>query len=247
MRHFFFLLLGVGYWAVISHADAEESFNLAMATDWKPYLYVDANGRPAGDDLQLLNLTLQRLGYHLNAENLPEQRMALEIEQGQVDVILGAAYTKARERLNFYSVPYRKESIVFGFRFSRHPDFSDISVSTVLAQNYLVAVNKSGWFGKEFERGALTIHGSNLIHAEGTLRRMQLLNMNRVDAVVGDRKVLEAAAAELGIDDFVIARQIIHETDVHFLFSRDRVDEAFMQRFNTALIAAQSQLRYPGP
>ncbi|MAJ69823.1 MAG: hypothetical protein CBB67_019170 [Alteromonadaceae bacterium TMED7] len=237
MRDLFIFILAVCLYTVGFDARGEESFDLAVTVDWKPYLYINQQGEPDGEDLRLLRRTLQRLGYELNAQRLPEQRMALELKQGEVDVILGAAYTKTREAQNFYSIPYRKETIVFGFRFSRNPYFRDVNVSSLLQQNFLVSVNKSGWFGEEFQRNALDDHDRNLIHAEGTMRRMQLLKMGRVDAVVGDRKVLEAAAQQLGLDDFMVSKQVIHETRVHFLFSRNRVDKAFMQRFNQALIA----------
>ncbi|OFI32435.1 hypothetical protein BFC17_06895 [Alteromonas lipolytica] len=222
---------------------SQVALNLAMGANWKPYVYIDEHGQRAGEDLLLLNRVLDRLGYQLNTENLPEQRMALEIQQGQVDVVLGAAYTKAREAQNFFSVPYRKEIIVLGYRHSLHPEIRDMDINTLLAQDGLVAVNKSGWFGAAFKQDTLAHYDSNLVHAEGTHRRMQLLDMDRVDAVVGDSKVLQAAADEMGIDDFVIAEKIIHETAVHFMFSRARVDAAFMQRFNTALLAEQSKLR----
>ena len=237
LRDLFIFILAVCLYAASFKARSEEPFELAVTVDWKPYLYINQQGEPDGEDLRLLRRTLKRLGYELNAQRLPEQRLALELKQGEVDVILGAAYTKAREAQNFYSMPYRKETIVFGFRFSRNPYFSDVSVSSLLQQNYLVAVNKSGWFGEDFQRKALDAHERYLIHAEGTMRRMQLLKMGRVDAVVGDQKVLEAAAQQLGIEDFMLSKQVIHETPVHFLFSRNRVDKAFMQRFNQALVA----------
>lgn len=244
LRYLIIFMLTVGLSVPVSSAHGEEPFYLAVAADWKPYLYINQQGEPDGQDLFLLSRALQRLGHQLNAQRLPEQRLALELEQGEVDVILGAAYTKAREQQNFYSMPYRKETIVFGFRFSRNPYFGDVHVSALLQQDYLVAVNKSGWFGEDFQHKALDVYDRNLIHAEGTLRRMQLLKMGRVDAVVGDQKVLEAAAAELGIDDFMVAKQVIHETRVHFLFSRNRVDKAFMQRFDQALVAELTRLTF---
>lgn len=221
-------------------ACGEKSLNLAVTVDWQPYLYMNQQGKADGEDLQLLALTLQRMGYKLNTVGLPEQRMAREFKLGQIDVILGAAYTEAREAQNYYSIPYRKETIVFGFKRSRYPQLDGAKVTTLLQQNLLVAVNKSGWFGEAFQREALDVHGRNLIHAEGTLRRMQLLKMNRVDAVVGDEKVLKMAARKLGVNDFVVAQQVIHQTQVHFIFSRSRVDEIFMQRFNAALVAEQA-------
>lgn len=225
----------IGLLSISARGSGQESLSLAMMADWKPYLYLDEKGNTAGDDLELLEKVLSRIGYQLNSKNLPEQRMAMEIKHGEVDVTLAAAYTPGREHANFYSIPYRTETIVFGFRHNLHPEFQQMTVAAVLAGNYLVAVNKGGWFGKAFAALAREDYASQMIHAEGTQRRMVLLEMNRVDAVVGDHKVLAAAAKDIGIDDFVISEQVIHQTPVHFMFSRSRVDRHFMQQFNAAL------------
>ena len=219
------------------NVQGERTLSLAMGLDWKPYLYLDEQGNPSGDDLRLLRRVLNKLDYSLTIQALPEQRMALEIIEGDADVILGAAFTHARHAMNFYSIPYRQETIVFGYLANRHPSFASASAESLLAQGGWLAVNKSGWFGSHFHQQALTRYNANLVHAEGTERRMQLLVMNRVDAVIGDRKVLLAAARAQGLADFVVSEQVIHKTDVHFLFSRERVEKAFVTEFNRLLAA----------
>ncbi len=212
-----------------------ETLYLAMSEDWKPYVYVDATGNVAGEDYVLLQRTLSSLGHELLAVDLPEQRMGRDISRGHVDVTLGAVSTPQRREQNLFSIPYRLETIVFAYLGSEHPDWHEQDLEQILQQGGLVAVNKSGWFGEWFRYHVRETYPSQLVHAEGTLRRMQLLKLGRVSAVVGDINVLQTAGQELGVTDLHISDAIINQTPVHFMFSRLRVDADFMQRFNTAL------------
>ncbi len=67
LRDLFIFILAVCLYAVGFEARSEEPFDLAVAVDWKPYLYINQQGEPDGEDLRLLHRTLKRLGYELNA------------------------------------------------------------------------------------------------------------------------------------------------------------------------------------
>ncbi|MDC8832195.1 substrate-binding periplasmic protein [Alteromonas gilva] len=221
----------------LSNQPLNKTITLASAKDWKPYIYVNAQGKVAGTDYDLLRKTLQQSDVTLRTENLPEQRLAKLIEEGSVGVILGAAFTTDRHKHNYFSIPYRRETIVLGFRRSRHSAYSKASITDVLAADKLVALNRSGWFGEVLSDQLLTRYNNNIVHAEGTQRRLQLLMLDRVDAVVGDVDVLMAGALELGIDDFAVSEIPIHQTDVHFMFGHKQVTAAFVQQFNQSLAA----------
>ncbi|TPV58322.1 amino acid ABC transporter substrate-binding protein [Aestuariibacter sp. GS-14] len=233
LRHTLYITAMVFCCAVTAQSD--QTLYLAMAEDWKPYVYLDANGKAAGDDFSLLQRTLTSMQYDLMAVDLPEQRLGRDIFRGHVDVTLGAVSTPERREQNYFSIPYRLETIVFAYRKSLHPDWQDKGLEQILQQQELIAVNNSGWFGDWFRYHIQETYPTQLIHAEGTLRRMQLLKMGRVSAVIGDIRVLQEAARELEITDLQTGAAIINQTPVHFMFSRLRVDADFMKRFNQAL------------
>ncbi|NVK58027.1 MAG: transporter substrate-binding domain-containing protein [Alteromonadaceae bacterium] len=219
----------------VSGQTSEKTLTLAFSKDWKPYIYADKQGKAAGIDLILLKQVLQPLGYTLRNESLPEQRMAIRLEEGKVGVVLGAALTTERLSHNYFSIPYRKETIVLGYKKSRHDAFCSATITEVLQDGKLVALNKSGWFGERLSDQLLTQYADNIVHAEGTQRRMQLLLLDRVDVVVGDINVLTAAAKDLGIDDFAVSAIPVHQTNVHFMFGREHVNAAFVEQFNQVL------------
>lgn len=213
----------------------EPSLALAFGRDWAPYVYKNESGDADGQDYMLLNKVLASMGYKLDIVEQPEQRMTLNIEKGMVDVTLGAAQTEQRQRSNYFSIPYRSETIVFGYRKSQHPSFHSMSIYELLKKGHIVAMNHSAWFGYRFEHEIKSHYATQLMHAEGTERRMSLLDLGRVDAIIGDRQVLEVAAKKLGIDDFETAPFVINQTPVHFMFSQHRVNTDFITEFNHQL------------
>lgn len=214
---------------------ATETLYLAMSDDWMPYVYLDRSGKATGEDYTLLERTLAHMDYEILAVDLPEQRMRLDISKGHVDVTLGAVSTVERREQNYFSIPYRLETIVLAYRRSAYPDWTDVELERVLQKGDLVAVNNSGWFGEWFRYHIQETYPSQLVHAEGTLRRMQLLKLGRVSAVIGDINVLKEAGQQLAITDLEVSKAVINQTPVHFMFSRLRVDSDFMKRFNQAL------------
>lgn len=213
----------------------DKSLTLTLGKDWAPYAFRNDNGDADGLDYHLLNIVLANMNYKLRLIEQPEQRMTLNIEKGMVDVTLGAGITEQRQQTNYFSIPYRMETIVFGYRKSRHPDFRHQKLDALFKQGVVAAVNHSGWFGHWFEQDIKERFADQLIHAEGTDRRMSMLLLNRVDIVIGDQSVLQAAAKKIGIDDFAIGSYIINQTPVHFMFSKRRVNETFVAEFNKYL------------
>lgn len=129
------------------------------------------------------------------------------------------------------------ETIVFGYRQSLHPEFRNKKLDELLEGGFVAAVNHSGWFGQWFEQDIKNQFAKQLIHAEGTERRMSMLMLSRVDMVIGDQEVLLNAAKKLAIDDFAIGLMKINQAPVHFMFSQHSVSTAFVTEFDQHLRA----------
>lgn len=203
-------------------------------TAWPPYLYITDNNEPAGEDYQLLKSVLGKLDYALESQILPERRVTQQIELGQIDVVTGAAFTPARALKNYFSVPYRKETISFAFHPSHHNEYAGKSLETLLREGKTLALNTGGWFGDWFNETVTEQYSAQLIHLDSVKRRLQFLNRGRVDLVLDDIRVISFNAEQLQLE-LEISNKPVNVQDVHFMFSKQSVDPGFIDKFNHVL------------
>lgn len=215
----------------------QETLNIATGQQWRPYIYIDEHGALTGSDVVLLKQLLKPLGMTLNAVRAPEQRLLTMAQMEQLDVAVGAAWNEERTEHFYYSLPYRDESIGYSYLSQFEVRFRGKALLQMLENNVLIGLNNAGWYGEWFEYTVRPQYQSQLVHAEGSERRLKMLQLERVDIVIDDINVLKAHKAHLGIDNLIVSNNVLEVQPVHFIFSKNKVTPAFMKKFNAVLNA----------
>jgi polar amino acid transport system substrate-binding protein len=83
------------------------------ATEWPPFEYSDANGKPVGSDTEIIEQVIQRMGYTPNMQLQPWKRVEVYATQGQFAGIYSVVKTPEREQHFYYSDPISASSTVF--------------------------------------------------------------------------------------------------------------------------------------
>lgn len=76
---------------------------------WEPYQYVDVNGDVRGLDIELISKAVRNMGCDVTYQQGTWVLLLDDLKQGQVDILLGASKTDAREQYAYFSDAYRKE------------------------------------------------------------------------------------------------------------------------------------------
>lgn len=217
----------------LSSVYGQDSLYLGGA-EWPPYFVLQEHNQAAGKDYLLLKSILSRMNYTLIPQVLPEKRLSYDVNQGKIDVVLGAAYTPKRAQKNYFSIPYRTEIIGYGYLAptSSPPVQQDLISRLRLGET--LALNTGGWFGDYFFSHIAIPFKHQLVHIESVTRRVDALALGRVNLILDDKEVLAYNAKKQGVQ-MTVSEENIQRQEVHFMFSRNSVDQQFMQTFNRLL------------
>lgn len=230
------IILMVCYWVsqLAIASELPKQLKLAVDKGWAPYVYLDEEQSICGTDATLLLTVLEQMGIAVRRVDIPSQRLKIKINNGEVDIVIGAAKNKERQRKNYFSESYRSEKISYAYLKSAYIQLND-PIEILLDTGSVVAVNLAGWFGEPFEALKAQYRGQ-LVHVEEHRRALKMLKLNRLHAMVGDRFSLMVMIEDVAKGEMQVSNTIIHEQPVYFMFSRQKVDQQFMATFDSYLM-----------
>lgn len=239
-------LLCLLWLSVSASAGCNEGLVIAYS-NWPPYHYADELSEPAGLDIEILGNVLSTIGCAYTLRQVPWKRALRELEGGSVDVGLAASKNAERESFAWFSVPYRRESMVMFMRKSDPLQYSPHSLSDLADTDYTVGLVLGIWYGEDLE---------DLFHRKPGFRprvlqqleNKSLLNglvRGRVDIVVSDLfNGVFAARQDDVLAKIKVRPEIINDNDIHYMFSRKTVSAAELGRINATITAFQKTGSY---
>lgn len=226
-----FLLL----YTKVSVSDTELQSNqviVSSSIDWKPFAFIDKSNELKGTDVELLRKILKPLNIHLDHINgIPAKRLSSSNEKLGFNTVLAATYNEQRAQSHYFSIPYRKERIGV---FVMSPTLVQYkSMEQLLRAGYLGALNKSGFYGDNFERLKKTM-SERFVHIGFSDRRIEMLRAGRVDFILNDIDHNPYAVIKTNAENLVLSFVLI-EQNVSFMFVKSAFREDFIHKFNTSL------------
>lgn len=243
MRLFFLLLLicfSTLTWCV--KANSRIPLSISVSNTWMPYVYLDEQRELDGRDYSLLKNILEELGYELvRVDSAVAEQSHFQQHFGSNDVQLGVKMSADNMHASYFSIPYRQNKIgLFYLEADLFSGDEDALVSALQSGDCMGAANHKMWFGEEFQK-LQSEFADYLLDIESQVAQLRMLQKGRVKFVIGDALSVKALANKLKIRDLIQHPYPVHVEDIHFVFSKDKVDMAFMNRFNAAL---QTRLAY---
>ncbi|NVJ97252.1 MAG: transporter substrate-binding domain-containing protein [Alphaproteobacteria bacterium] len=197
-------------------------------TDIPPAFYGNELRQPVGVDVEILDAVFERLGCRYEPRYMPFKRYIVSTEAGMVDLVLSASKNADRQSYAYFSVPYRRERMV-AFAFSGNEELLKIrSLDDLARSSARVAAGIGMWLGAEFHARLESDPDfkSRVMLIEGYTTIVKALAANRVDVMVGDENGIHYLINKLGLQAKVVPLPVlIHENDVHFMFSKKTVPE----------------------
>jgi polar amino acid transport system substrate-binding protein len=213
---------------------------------WEPYQYIDVGDRVTGLDVELANAVLKEMSCVADYKAGTWVSLLNDLRDGNVDMLLGASKTPAREEFALFSQPYRMEEYSLYIRKDDSQLTAIKSVSAFIEQDKMIGVVEDYFYGPEVSMlrdGSAT--NKNFVSAIiGEVNVARLLDRD-IDAYLEDSFVGASVLRRKALGNYIVPQGItINTGDAHVMFSKNTVSVDTLQRFDAALTKVKSSPFY---
>ncbi|MCF2947535.1 transporter substrate-binding domain-containing protein [Paraglaciecola aquimarina] len=212
--------------------------NLTLGFDaWEPYQYVDVGGKVTGLDIELISLVTEKIGCKITYQQGTWVELLNSLKTGEVDMLLGASKTKAREQYALFSSTYRTEQFSLYIRHADKKRQAFDSIDKFITSNSRIGIVEDYYYGPQI---AMLLEGSvtsklfvNAIMGELNVAR--LLD-NDIDVYIEDSFVGASMLRRKALSNRITPHKIAIETgDVYVMFAKDTFSNNQLEDFNQQL------------
>lgn len=213
---------------------------------WEPYQYVDVDGDVRGLDIEVVENVLDIMGCEPVFIQGTWVNLLNGLKEGEVDMLLGASKTDAREEYAYFSEPYRKEIFNLYIRKDdkKHAAMGDID-------EFIQNQSKIGIVGDYYYGPRISILLDGAATSKyfvsgimGELNIARLLDQD-IDGFIEDSFVGASMLRRKGLSNYIVPHGFSIDTgDIYVMFSQASVDEKQVERFNEALSEFKSNGEY---
>ena len=209
---------------------------------WEPYQYIDVGNEVSGLDIEIARQLLDNMNCTATFRAGTWVALLSELRSGQVDILLGASQTPARQEFAFFSEPYRTEQYSLYVRKDELADMSYASVASFIEDGKRVGVVEDYYYGPQVSmlRDGIATTKYFVSAIIGELNIARLLDKN-IDGFLDDTYVGAAFIRRKALGDYIAAQGLIIDSgDAHFMFSKQSVSPEQVAAFNQALQQAKA-------
>ncbi|UJF23469.1 substrate-binding periplasmic protein [Shewanella sp. OMA3-2] len=204
--------------------------------DWAPYSWIDASGHAVGLDIDILTLVANNLGCQIHFINMPIKRAHQMLKAGTLDMMMGASYTKEREKYAFFTQSYRKEEIRLFTKADSLPQISVDKWQDIFSQKLKLLAPTYGWYGKDYLQSKAELQNQGLlVISQDAAQSVRMLAYKRGDILIGDSISLPYIANQSEGLALAPLPLIVNTNKIHFMLSKQTKKPALLQEMNNAI------------
>ena len=203
--------------------------------DWEPYQLMDSEGNYTGVDLDLAAAIIEGAGYQVEYIEEPWNRLMNSIENGSVDVALGASKTPERETYAYFSDAYRQETFVLLVRKGESDQYDLSSLSDIPRSGFTLGTVRGYYYGEEFD--ALSEDDAfrrQIDEATSDMVNITKLVNGRIDGIIID-PVIEVLRDPAFMDRVEIHPMEVYSNDSFMMFSKETTTPEIISAINESL------------
>lgn len=213
---------------------------------WEPYQYVDVGDRVAGLDIELVASVVEGMGCQLTFQQGTWVDLLMALKEGEVDILLGASKTEAREQYAFFSDAYRMEEFSLYIRNGDNAHVGFQSLSDFIQNGSRIGIVGDYVYGPDV---SILLDGPEtsryFVNAiMGELNVARLLDGD-IDGYLEDSFVGATLLRRKALSNYIVAQGITIQTgNAYVMFSKESVTEEQLSDFNTMLSKVKSSNAY---
>ena len=204
---------------------------------WEPYQYTSVNGEVGGVDIEIAKRAAAHIGCVLRAQQGTWRDLLIWLQDGEIDLVMGASLTPGRLEYAHFSIPYRDEQFSLFIRSAEARRHDMDTIEAFLAEGLRVGIVNEYFYGEEMQELMYESEYSDQFVGA----RLNELNMSRlldgdIDGFMEDNLVAASIIRRRGFADLITRHKIsLPPSEVYVMFSRSAVTEAEVDEFNLAL------------
>lgn len=213
---------------------------------WEPYQYADVGGRVAGLDIELINTVVEGMGCQLIFQQGTWVNLLAALKEGEVDMLLGASKTAAREKFALFSEAYRAEEFSLYIRKDDEQRAGYKSLSDFIQNQSKIGIVEDYVYGPEV---TMMLDGSEtskyFVNAiMGELNVARLLDAD-IDGYLEDSFVGASLLRRKALSNYIVAHGLTIQTgDAYVMFSQKSVSTEQLEEFNKQLTKIKNSQTY---
>lgn len=228
----------------------EESVNdciFSLGFDvWEPYQYVEISGNVVGLDIEVITAVVEEMGCEVNYIQDTWVKSLEELRKGEVDMLLGASKTEAREQFALFSDAYRLEEFSLYIRSGDEKHSAYQSIEEFVDNRSRIGIVEGYYYGPSI---SIMLDGtatskyfmSSII---GELNVARLLDQD-IDGYLEDSFIGASILRRKGLSEYIVAHGLTIQTgDIYVIFSKESVSPEQVAEFNAALSRVKASDEY---
>lgn len=213
---------------------------------WEPYQYIDVGAQVSGLDIELVTAVLSKMGCHTEFKAGTWVTLLGELKNGEIDILLGASKTAAREEFALFSQAYRMEEYTLYIRKDDATKLAFTSIASFIEAGRRIGVVEDYYYGPEV---AMLRDGSATSDAfipaiMGEVNVARLLDKD-IEGFLEDSFVGASFIRRKALGEYIVAQGLkIHTGDTHMMFSKKTVSAQQVAQFDQALQTVKASQQY---
>jgi polar amino acid transport system substrate-binding protein len=204
---------------------------------WEPYQYVDVGNRVAGLDIELVAAVIKGMGCELTYQQGTWVDLLLALKQGDVDILLGASKTEAREEFALFSDAYRMEEFSLYIRKGDEVRASYKTLSEFIQNDSQIGIVGDYFYGPDvsmlLDSAETSKYFVNAIMGELNVARLM---DEDIDGYFEDSFVGASLLRRKALSNYIVAHDITIQTgNAYVMFSQKSVTTEQLTNFNAQL------------
>lgn len=189
-------------------------------------------------DRQWLEAVASEAGFCLQQEQretLINRRLAM-LESGEIDLLVGASRTPDRERVGWFSTPYRVEQVLLFVRSDELRHYRHLQrFDQLLAMPLPWLAVRDSWLGPDYAAARAELLRTERVFEFDTFPQgLAMLRFGRGELLLAPDTFLRFLLRE-NVHDVAMLPTPLHSEPVHFMLSRASISQAEFDRFDAAV------------
>lgn len=237
-------VLAIFAFTLTTHAYSECTIRAGWEP-WEPYQSKDSNGNFVGLDLEVTRAALEEAGCKTDFMRIAWQRLLTSVEDGSMDVAMGASKSPEREKYAYFSIPYRDESYAFFVRKEDRIKYKITKLDDLVEKNLRFGIVKGYFYGEQFNEAMKNPAFKKLVEeVKDDNTNIKKLNYGRIQGLFMDPYAGIVQLREMDLSNQIVNSSFaVKSGKIHTMFSKKSVSPDVVQRFNDGLQKLESSAR----
>ena len=215
-------------------------------TEWKPFQYLNAQGKIEGLQIDLLRAVTSKIGCKLSFVKGSWAQLLNQIKLGEVDIIASATETKERLEHALFSKPYRTDTFAIYVRSNEREKYELGSIRQLKQSKFRLALTDGYLYGDEIESWKDDPNYKSFIsYANLNEENFRRLLNGEIDGFIEVPMVVSYLIRSHELKNRVSALSFsMLGLESSYMFSKKSVSPLTVERFNQALTKIKKLPKY---